>query len=196
MPELSKEVVSLLQYLLPGFLVGWVFYGLTSHQKPAQFERIVQALIFSVSVQIFVTLERYAANFISKWLVLGTWNKDAELIASFITALFLGSIIAHCANQDIIHKGLRKIGLSNRSAHSSEWYIAFCDRKRYVVLQLNDDRRLYGWPTMWPSDREKGHFLIDQPEWLSADAQENPPEAMLVSVSDVRWVEFVKPLGE
>lgn len=196
MPELSKEVVSLLQYLLPGFLVGWVFYGLTSHQKPSQFERVVQALIFSVGVQIVVILERKAALFVGKWWAIGKWDKDAELIASFIAALILGAVIAHLANQDILHKALRKLGLSNRSAHSSEWYIAFCDRKRYVVLHLKDDRRLYGWPTMWPSDAEKGHFLIDQPEWLGASNQaQNDPEAMVVNVADVKWVEFAKPPG-
>ena len=44
MPEISKDLVSLLQYLLPGFLVAWVIYGLTSHEKPVQSERIIHQL--------------------------------------------------------------------------------------------------------------------------------------------------------
>jgi hypothetical protein len=195
MLELSKEVVGVLQYLLPGFLVGWVFYGLTSHQKPSQFERVVQALIFSISVQFLVTIERQTASFLTRWGTLGIWDKDAELITSFITALALGAVIAHCSNKDIIHTSLRKLGLSIRSAHSSEWYIAFCDTKRYVVLHLKDDRRLFGWPSMWPSDPEKGHFLITHPEWLGVAEEQNSPESMVINVSDVKWVEFAKPPG-
>lgn len=43
MPEISKDVISLLQYLAPGFVLAWVYYGLTSQIKQSQFERIVQA---------------------------------------------------------------------------------------------------------------------------------------------------------
>ena len=58
MSELTTDVVSLLQYLLPGFLVAWVLYGLTPHQKPSQFERVVQALIFTLAVRVLVFVER------------------------------------------------------------------------------------------------------------------------------------------
>ena len=54
MPELSKDVVALLQYLAPGFIMAWVYYGLTSHAKPSQFERVVQALIFTVVLVVIV----------------------------------------------------------------------------------------------------------------------------------------------
>ena len=54
MPEISKEVVSLLIFLMPGFLSAWVIYGLTSHTKPVQFERVVQALIYTVSIKAMV----------------------------------------------------------------------------------------------------------------------------------------------
>jgi len=50
MPEISAEVIALLQYLAPGFLVTWVYFGLTSHEKPSQFDRTVQALIYTAWV--------------------------------------------------------------------------------------------------------------------------------------------------
>ncbi|MEC4722766.1 DUF6338 family protein [Noviherbaspirillum sp. CPCC 100848] len=192
-PEISKEVVSLLQYLLPGFLVGWVFYGLTSHQKPPQFERVIQALIFSLGVQVLVIIERAIAAYLTRWATLGSWTADSELIASILSALVLGAVTAHIANKDILHGMLRKFRLSSRSAHSSEWYIAFSERQRYVVLHLKDERRLFGWPTAWPSDPEKGFFIMDQPEWLEAPAgQSDQTECMVVNVTDVKWVEFIK----
>lgn len=54
--EMSKEVVLVLVYLLPGFLAAWVFYGLTSHPKPSQFERVVQAVIFTFVIQTLIPL--------------------------------------------------------------------------------------------------------------------------------------------
>lgn len=46
MDSLFNNATTLLTFLLPGFLSAWVFYGLTSHPKPPQFERTAEALVF------------------------------------------------------------------------------------------------------------------------------------------------------
>jgi len=195
MPELSKEVIALLQYLLPGFLVAWVLYGLTSHQKPSQFERVVQALIFSLAVRVLVFIQRVVLEYLGQWKALRPWDSDADLVCSFLSAIALGVIIAYVLNTDRFHRILRKIGLSTRSAHPSEWCGTLSEHARYVVLHFKDDRRLYGWPKVWPSDPEKGHFFIIRPSWLDADGKNyplEPIEGLLVNVADVKWVEFLK----
>jgi len=121
MLEISREVVALLTYLLPGFLVAWLFYALTSHQKPAQLERVIQALIFTLLVNTTVVVEKLGLIHLGTWVKLGTWNKDPELIASVITALILGIAFAYLANKDTLHGFLRRIGLSQRSALPNEW---------------------------------------------------------------------------
>jgi hypothetical protein len=194
MPELSKDVVALLQYLLPGFLVAWVFYGLTSHPKPSQFERVIQALIFTLAVRVLVFGERFILEYLGQWKALRAWDSDADLACSFLSAIALGAMIAYAINTDRFHRLLRDNGLSTRSAHPSEWCGTLSEHARYVVLNLKDDRRLYGWPTVWPSDPEKGHFFITLPSWIDADGKEHSLEAiegMLVNVTDVKWVEFL-----
>ena len=195
MPELSKDVIALLHYLLPGFLVAWVFYGVTSHQKPQQFERVVQALIFTLAVRVLVFAERVGLQYIGQWKAVGPWDADADLACSILSAVALGVLIAYTSNTDVFHKFMRKVGLSKRSAHPSEWCGALSGYARYVVLHLKDDRRLYGWPQMWPSDPEKGHFFIVHPSWLDTENKEHALsdlEGLLVNVADVQWVEFLK----
>ncbi len=55
---ISKEIISVIQSLLPGFLTAWVFYGLTAHRHKDAFERVVQALIFTTIIQGFVVVVR------------------------------------------------------------------------------------------------------------------------------------------
>ena len=45
MDDLVKEIIPLLQYLIPGFLSAWVFYSLTAFKRPDTFGQIVQALM-------------------------------------------------------------------------------------------------------------------------------------------------------
>ncbi|SUP44184.1 Uncharacterised protein [Vibrio furnissii] len=59
MENLTNDIITLLQYLLPGFVAAWMFYSLTSYPKPSQFERVVQALIFTIFIQAIVVVIEY-----------------------------------------------------------------------------------------------------------------------------------------
>lgn len=194
MLELSREVVALLQYLLPGFLAAWVFYCLTSHAKPSQFERIIQALILTFLVWAIVFGLRSALLWIGQSWSLGAWTKESDLVASAAVGILLGGFLAHAANRDSVHGWIRKQGFSTRTAHPSEWFGVLSESPRYVCLHLADERRLAGYPKVWPSDPDKGHFFLMQPSWLSgADEQIlDDVEGMLVNVKDVRWVEVLR----
>jgi Family of unknown function (DUF6338) len=193
MPELSKDVVSLLTFLLPGFLVAWVLYALTSHQKPVKVERIIQALVFTLFVKALIFIERFFLESVGSWHAIRPWNSDSELFASLITALALGLIGAYVINTDSLYQFLRDRRISTRSSQPSEWCMVLSKYKLYVVLHFKDDRRLFGWPEVWPSDSEKGHFFIVSPVWAHAGSDPIPGvEGILVDVREIKQIEFVQ----
>lgn len=194
MPELSKDVVALLQYLAPGFLVAWVYFGLTSHIKPSQFERVVQALIFTVVVQAIVTCEQWLLEHMGRYFSFGLWTANSALVASLITAISLGFAFATLNNADTLHTLARKFRLSTRSGYPSEWFASFYTCPTHVVLQLKDGTRIFGWPSRWPSDKN-GHFLVTN-AMREVDGEQQDLahlEGILVDASEVSFVEFAKP---
>mgnify|MGYP000737068882 FL=1 len=68
MENIATDVISLLRYLLPGFLSAWIFYGFTSFKKPSQFERVVQALIFTLLIQPLVILVEKTSFFVGNYI--------------------------------------------------------------------------------------------------------------------------------
>ncbi len=200
MPEISKESVSIFGYLLPGFLAAWVLYGLTSGPKPSQFERVVQALIFTFVVHALLHPLQNMLLFVGKnFFALRPWDDVSRDLARLFLALLLGLILAIYTNTDSIHKWFRDKGLTTRTSYPSEWFSVFSKTVTFVVLHLSDERRLYGWPKEWPNEPDKGHFYIMQPSWIQPDgAQLDLPgvHGLLVASKDVKWVEFVgKPEG-
>lgn len=192
MPELSKDLVTLLQYLAPGFVVAWVFFSLTSHNKPSQFERVVQALIFTVVIQLLVKFETAIALWLGQKVDLGVWTSTSSLAASLITALTVGVVLSVGTHVDA-HALLRKWGLSSRSSHPCEWFGIFKEYQRFVVLHLKDGTRIFGWPKVWPSESQSGHFFITSAHRTAADGeQQDLPhlEGILIDAKDVSWVEF------
>ncbi len=185
----------MLAYLLPGFLAAWVFYGLTSHPKPAQFERVVQAVIFTYVIQTLVPLCRMALEKLGQFVPMRPWDSPAEGLMSLVLAMVFGMTLARFTNEDSIHKRLRKIGFTTRTSHPSEWYCVLSEKVTFVVLHLADGRRLYGWPKEWPVEPDRGQFYITVPCWIHEDgSQIDLPQmdGVLISVKDVRWVEFLK----
>ena len=161
MDNLSVELVALLRYLLPGFLTAWIFYGFTSYPKPSEFERIVQALIFTILVQSVVVLAGAAFSWMG-WIQVGFWTSQSELVASVIVATILGFLFVMGANTDWFHTIVRKLGISKETSYASEWFGVFAKNVTYVILHLKDERRIYGWPMEWPSEPDNGHFSLVQ----------------------------------
>lgn len=198
MENLASDLIQLLQYLLPGFLAAWIFYGFTSFIKPSQFERVVQALIFTLIVQLGLYFYQVTTLYLSKYWIFGVWNKDIEITISVVIAVILGFLSAYFANNDKFHAIIRKVGASKETSYPSEWYGEFSNKVTYIVLHLSGERRLYGWPKEWPSNPEKGHFSMQQASWLNGEKETplNGVETILISARDVQMVEFMEKTWE
>lgn len=200
MEVLTEDLIRLFYDLLPGFLAAWVYYGLTPHEKPSPFERVIQALIFTVIVRaLFIVFQKAVLVIWDKgspeWLT----TENGSLVLSVVIAVAIGLVFAKLTNNDSLHRWARKLRLTRQTSFPSEWYSAFAREARWVVLHLRGERRLYGWPEEWPDSPEQGHFLITQPEWLLEDGSRAPSEKvelLLVPATEVEMVEFIKYDGE
>ncbi|MCY4592396.1 MAG: DUF6338 family protein [Alphaproteobacteria bacterium] len=186
--------VGVLTYLLPGLIAAATFYALTSHPKPTTFERVVQALVFTVlaqviSEQVLQLIQLLVAQSVIQGLE--SW----KTIVSVVIAVFLAILATYISNNDILHRILRRLGVTKETSHPSEWYSAFARKDpRYVVLHLNDRRRVYGWPEEWPSRSDQGHFRLAEPTWLDQEREsvESSVSDILIPAEDVHMVEFLR----
>ena len=201
-------------FLLPGFVTASIFYSFTSHPKPSSFERVIQALVFTVLVYALVELARLCGRTIHSTLVnsdtilsywsygnyfvvvetLGLFKALPDIILNVLFATLLGFVSVYITNSDIMHRFLRDNGITLENSHPSEWYSAFARYKTYVVLHLTGQRRLYGWPQEWSNDPANGHIVIVDGEWLNevSDTPIESAETILIPVTEVEMVEFVQ----
>ncbi|MEW7992295.1 MAG: DUF6338 family protein [Candidatus Thiodiazotropha sp.] len=195
MEIISEKILSFFAILFPGFLAAWIFYGLTSHHKPSQFERTVQALVFTFIIQVFLPIIKWALLIVGGFISLVAWNAASENIAAVIMAIALGFLLAFFTNNDKFHKLLREYGFTTRTSHPSEWFYVLSEKVTFIILHLKDGRRLYGWPKEWPIERERGQFYIMLPSWIQEDGTqlELPTlDGILIDAHDVQWVEFIQ----
>jgi hypothetical protein len=199
MEDLFGKAIPFLELVLPGFLATFVFYWLSDSPKPGQFERIIQALIGTAIIQFIVRYIEPVALWVGKWYSFGEWNSETLSLWSTGLAVLMGLALAHAANNDILYAACRKLNLTHRSSDGSDWRFAHRTLKdRAIVLQFLDGRRLAGYPRSWPTDPEKGHYLMQFPTWI-VDDEFDPAtgiEFMLISSVDVLWTEFLDPVED
>jgi len=184
-----ESIIPVLQYLLPGFITAWVFYGITSYPRPSAFERVILALIFNLAIQLtFYGIKKsFAMN-----VTLG--DEDALLFLIPI-ALALGWIFSVLACNTALEKIYKKIrSWTVSQSYPSAWQGAFTRNITYVILHFNDGKRLQGWPREWPNNPESGHILVENPAWIDNDnniVTIKGTSSILVEVRSVRLVEFL-----
>ena len=189
----SSEIVSVLVFLLPGFVAAAVFYSLTSYPKPNEFGQIIQALMFTLVGQLAAWGIQLCASPDTSWPI------ALESTVSVSSAIIFALIAVCVLNSDIAHRFFRFIRVTRENSYPSEWYSAFAHNTDcYVVLHLDDGNRVYGWPAEWPSRPNQGHFRIIEANWLNGEESESEDEEIseiyeiILSASSVIMVEFVK----
>jgi hypothetical protein len=196
MDPVTNEPLAALSFLLPGFVTAWVFFGLVPFPKPSQFERVVQALIYTMLVQAVVFLIRTVALALGAIASVGDWSSGTALFWSVVVALSFGLVFSRWATHDTVLSLLRARGFTSVTSYPSQWFFEFSRNRFYVVLHLDGNRRLYGWPEQWPSDPGRGQFSIAEAEWLTDNGRipASGVRNVLVPAGQVQLVEFMHPI--
>ena len=193
MLDLSGDILPIVQALMLGFLMTMAFYWFAEVPKPNQYERTLQALIGTAVIQLIMVLAQSISLQIGMIYSFGPWSPN---LANGV-AIFLGGVsglcLAYWTNNDFIYSLARKLKLTSRAATEDSIYVYQSLGHRGVVLQMVDGRRLMGNIETFPNKKDTGFFLVSNPHWVHTDfIQCEGTHSMLISSSDVQWVEFLE----
>jgi hypothetical protein len=108
--KISQETITILYFLLPGFVAATVFYLFTPHRRTTEIsERTIEAFILTGVVQFFVMTIKSLALLIGKLFVICAWTENTSLGVGLFLALVIGFGLVFCSNNDLPHKWLREL---------------------------------------------------------------------------------------
>jgi len=193
MNELANEVIPLIQRLIPGFLMTMAFYWFAEVPKPSQFERTLQALVGTAVIQVAVIGVERLALWIGFWHSFGEWTATTANVYAMAIGLSSGLLLAYCCNRDLIYSLARRLHLTTKASMEDSIHVYQKLGQSGVVLNFIDGRRLMGYIEAFPNNKESGSFLMSQPCWVT-ESEIIPctgTHCMLISNTDVQWVEFL-----
>jgi hypothetical protein len=173
--DITLEALALLIVLLPGFVSSSILDHVAVRKPKDHFGRIIEALVFTFIIYAVVVgavgipafelpagaadVPRIATALINQSFV---W---VALVLSILLPLFLGFL----STTDGHMRFLRLIRVTNKTARETTWLDVFADQKRYVIVNLTGERRVFGWPQYFSNDRDEGLLYLFDPAWVNAD---------------------------
>jgi len=174
MPE-NLETLYILLILLPGFVTLIIERGIAFQEESSSLMIIIKSLIYSFIIYVLISIFSNPIEIIreevnDKFIYKIDDNSWVYLTASVILGLLIGLL----KTKDWLMCLLRKVGLTKRTARGSLWLDVFHEKYShskdfkerreivgaYLVIEMKDGRRVYGWPEYFSDDFNEGPVLF------------------------------------
>jgi hypothetical protein len=152
--------------LFPGFLTLLIKNGLCTTKDKKDIDKIIEALAYNL---LNYTVYRIYIFLLSQ---LGISNNILiETITIFIISLSTGILIAFVINKGWVYTLLReKIKITNFTGRVSVWNDIFLDfRGKWLLVHLQDGRKLIGWPDYYSEDTKEKELFLSDAAWMDED---------------------------
>lgn len=200
MPDLGYQSLGALLILLPGFLTAEIVRTLATRAPLTQFEKIVQAFIYSLLVYVCFTglkgkfpvsirTESVAAP--QRYTIEPQFWPLVELVA---VATILGFVVAGLMNRDIPFSLLGRWGWTQRTFRISVWNDTFHTFGGYVEVDLADGRHIIGWLRFYSDTPDEASVFLEDAAWLKEDGTQLSvpgPGILLTKENGIRSIMFL-----
>jgi Family of unknown function (DUF6338) len=199
--EIDKvnDLFPILLFLLPGFVSVGVIEVLCVKNPKDVFGRVVEALIFTML---------NLAGFLACRALLEKIPRVKFDHAQFITpgnvslmalcAAVIGVTVAAEINNGWLLGVLNnRFHLTRKTSMPSTWNETWSHARKFVVVHLDDGRRIYGWPTFYSDSPEERALFLEDASWLDDDNrlinEAAPISVLLDKHTGIKLVEFLEP---
>lgn len=197
--SISLEAVAVLMILLPGFVSSAVLDHVVVRKSREGLAQITEALVFSfliyatlVSVGGFPVVRgtvdaRHLPNLLESAV------NRRFVLGALLLSLLLPLVLGFLNTTDLHMKIARRLRISNKTARETTWLDVFSEQRRYVIVNLSGQRRIFGWPQYYSNDREEGLLYLFDPAWVNDDGTYTNLDIhgmFLVEAGSIESIEF------
>lgn len=188
------EALAILFVLLPGFTCAYITQQLAARRVQTETEKVIEAVILSF-VLYLITLPFFGYTLPLRWQADadGSYRISvhfAYLLTLLIVSVALGILYAVSINRDWLMTGLRKAGITERTARTAIWNDAFQELSGFVQVGFKDGSQLLGWVRYYSDDVGDPSLFLEQAAWVDGD-KEIPIEGPGILVTKDSGIETV-----
>jgi len=199
MPEFNFSLLSVLVILLPGFLAARLEQRLTVGPKQNEFDKVVEALLYSlfiyltstaISRSLPVSLKVEKTGDLTRYSVeTNLWR----LALLPLIAVIYAALMSWASNNDILGRFFRKIRVTRRTWRSSIWSDVFHGYGGVIQVELADGRCVMGWLKYYSDWPENASIFLERAAWVQGESliRIEGPGILLTKDCGIRSIAFL-----
>jgi hypothetical protein len=200
MPDFRFEVLTALVVLLPGFLAARLEQRLTVNPKQNEFDKTIEALLYSFFVYLIYTAifrslpVSVKAEKAGETIHYSIESSPLHLALLPLIAVVLSVLVSFAANNDFFGRLFRWLRVTRRTWRASTWNDVFQNFGGVVQVELSDGRSVLGWLKFFSDRPEDGTLFLEHAAWVNADGdleEIQGPGILLTEKSGIREVMFL-----
>lgn len=190
------QALQILIFLIPGFISATILDALVVRKEKKELGKIIEALIFSMLIYTIYSAvsgrSPIALNQIEKSITYSYDSKSFLWLGLF--SIGIPVVLSFLITNDLHMKVARTLLISKRTARSSTWFDVFYDRKRDIIINFENGRRIYGWPEYYSEDPEKPYIFLHKPAWIKEEefVDLNVEGILITPEQKIECIEFLK----
>jgi hypothetical protein len=144
-----NDLFPILLFLLPGFVSVGILEVLCVRKSKDVFERVIEALIFTMlNLACFLVLRSLLERLPRLQFAHDQFLTPGNISLMALCAFAIGIVVAAEINHEWLLGILNnRFHLTRKTAKPSTWNETWTHAQKFVVVHLDDGRRIYGWPT-------------------------------------------------
>lgn len=167
----SFQALQILIFLIPGFISAAILDALAVRTEKRELGKIIEALIFSMIIYtIYSSISGRSPISLIQIEKSITYTYDSKSFLWLgLLSIGIPAILSFLITNDLHMKLARKLRISRKTARSSVWFDVFSDLNKYIIINFENGRRIYGWPMYYSSKPENPYIFLFKPAWIQED---------------------------
>lgn len=204
--SISFEVLNVLLFLSPGFLWQSILETMVLRRSREISEKIIESLIFSLILYSISSLifNKMPAKLVSVIVDNNTTNQvsfdSGKMVLVVILAIVFPILMSYIINNDYHGRLFRFLTVTSRTFRSNIWLDVIKDNQAYVIVNLNNGRRISGWIKNYSNTPEEGRLFLQNPAWVIDDEEKNQKYLetglhgiFIINPGTIDYIEFHHP---
>ncbi len=181
------QALQILIFLIPGFISAKILDMLIVKEEEKEFGKIIEALIFSLIIYtIYSIISGKSPLAINQDNQSITYSYDSiSFLKLFLLSIFIPLMISYCVTNDCHMKLARFFHLSRKTARNSVWFDVFCDKKKHIIINFENGRRIYGWPEYYSNTPKNPFIFLFRPSWIIEDEKTKESKYLDLNINGI-----------
>jgi hypothetical protein len=194
MDYFSKDAITIILFLAPGFLVSAILEFFVERREKSDLSKVIEAVLYTVLISAIYSLLYKGSPVLVEHVTESNTRISFDGIALLLLiglSIIVGLISSIILNKDLIFRLSSKMRFRIKTSRPSTWLDVFYTKGGFIIIHFEDGRRLSGWVEYFSHDQSEPYLYLINAAWINNEDEYKDIESEGILVTPNQKISFI-----